>query len=260
MDLSMENLRTMVESMTQSQDSPPCPTVAEFSGCEQCDRGWIRHTEGDYSYAKKCDCLIAKETVHRFRRSGLGEALESCTFDSYKAEEPWQKAMKDTALRYTNHLKGKGEEWMFLGGTVGSGKSHLCTAVCGELMRSGRNVKYMQWVSESRRLKALVTDEEAFDDAIEKYRESDILYIDDLLKQQHQFGGIPKPTDADIRVVFEIINDRYNRRKPTIISSEWTLTKDLMDADPGAFSRIYERAKGFMCELTGADKNYRLKG
>ena len=259
MDLSMENMMKIMESMMNEQGLQPTPTELKFEFCDKCDNGWLRHTEENYSFVRKCQCRIAAETVLRFRRSGLGEALDSCTFDTYQVSEPWQKEMKDTALRYTEHLKQKGTEWLFLGGAVGSGKTHLCTAVCGEIMRTGRNVKYMQWVTESRRLKALVTDEEAFEEASVRYCEADILYIDDLLKQQHLPGASPKPTDADIRIVFEIINDRYIRHKPTIISSEWSLARDLIQADAGAFSRIYERAKNYSCEVQG-NKNYRLKG
>ena len=53
-------------------------------------------------------------------------------------------------------------------------------------------------------------------------------------------------TEADIKIAFTILNARYIRNKPTIISSEWDLVDQLLEADEGVFSRVYERCKNHM--------------
>ena len=146
--------------------------------------------------------------------------------------------------------------WLYIGGNPGSGKTHICTAVCGELMKHNIDVKYMQWVLDSRALK-FMDDPEEYELEIQKYVKPSVLYIDDFLKQKYVDN--PKFTDMDIKIAFSILNERYYKNKPTIISSEWDLTEQLMDADEAVFSRVYERSKGYMVMVDRKrSSNYRM--
>lgn len=240
---------------------------SRYSDCELCDGcGWIYHDtyneEGVriQSYSEKCICRKRKENIQRMKNSGLGHVIEELTLDTFVAQEPWQKEMKQTAQKYLTQLQYRDatKPWLYLGGAVGCGKTHIATAVCGELLNQGLSVRYMQWLPESRRIKSDI-NEASLDEALDKYYRADILYIDDLFKQQRSHGAKPQPTDADVKIAFMLINDRYNSRKPTIITSEWFLSDDLMEIDEGTFSRIYERTKGgFLLEINpGEGKNYR---
>lgn len=244
------------------------PAYDRYSECEICDgTGWIWHdTYNDagirtHSWSEKCVCRKHKENLRRMEISGLGHVIAELTFDTFIAQEEWQKTMKRTAEKYLVQLE-HGEEnrkpWFYLGGAVGCGKTHIATAVCGDLLKRGLTVKYMQWLPESRRIKSDI-NEASLDETLEKYYRADVLYIDDLFKQQRNRGTRPQPTDADVKIAFMIINNRYNSRKPTIITSEWFLSDDLMEIDEGTFSRIYERTKGgFLLEINpGEGKNYR---
>lgn len=185
--------------------------------------------------------------------------LDEWTFDAFRVTTPTQRAMKDIAQRYAEELLAGGKAWLYMGGQVGSGKSHLCTAVCGIALNNNRQVRYMQWVDDGRRLKALVNDP-AYEDVIEPWINADILYIDDLFKMQHREGDKARPTDADVRAAFSIINGRYVQDKPTIITSEWLLSSDLLAADGGTFSRVYQKCRDYLCEISpGGEKNYRLR-
>jgi DNA replication protein DnaC len=86
-----------------------------------------------------------------------------------------------------------------------------------------------------------------------------VLYIDDMLKQK--YTERPTFTEADIKVAFMILNGRYLMNKPTIISSEWDLIDQLMEADEGVFSRVYERCKKHIVSIDrNPENNYRLAG
>lgn len=62
-----------------------------------------------------------------------------------------------------------------------------------------------------------------------------------------------------IKIAFTIINARYLMNKPTIISSEWDLVNQLLPADEGVFSRVYERCKGNRLTIERKmENNYRL--
>ena len=43
---------------------------------------------------------------------------------------------------------------VFIGGQVGAGKTHLCTAMVGEFLKRGISAKYMLWRDDALKLKA----------------------------------------------------------------------------------------------------------
>jgi chromosomal replication initiation ATPase DnaA len=84
--------------------------------------------------------------------------MERYTFDSYSTPNPWQKYAKDKTRAY---LTGHTNNWFFAGGQVGAGKTHLCTAIVGAILNRGTPARYMVWDIESKKLKAVVNDDEA---------------------------------------------------------------------------------------------------
>ncbi len=211
-----------------------------------------------------CECQRVKEANWRIKRSGLEREIQSKTFKNFSAKSEWQERMKNTAIAYGKayfDAKAAGEKlpWFFIAGQPGSGKTHLCTALCGALLNRGVPVIYMQWVTESRKLRGYANDPETFDGLAEPFVDVDVLYIDDLFKQQgHREISV---SDAEAKVLFEILNQRYIQNKATIISTEWYLEDELMPVDDGTFSRVYERAKGFTISIErGTNMNYRITG
>lgn len=219
----------------------------------------ISWKEDGYSYSKVCECQKVKAAEEKIRRSGLARAMKTQTFETFTVETDLQKRMKDMAEAYLKELlEGEDRPWMYIGGNPGAGKTHICTAVCGELLRAGKAVKYMQWVDEARRLKRMVNDED-FDELLSEYLDAEILYIDDLCKGR---WGEFEPTDAEIRMAFSIFNGRYIRDLPTIVTSEWDLIEHLMGKETGTFSRVYEKTKkGEYVIYIGRNNanNYRLR-
>ena len=229
--------------------------------CKICkNKGYIAkvidYGNGRYSHCiGDCKCVEVRNSIMRMKRSGLKDIIKDYTFDKFEDTEDWQKAIKSAAVSYANDPQG----WFFLGGQSGAGKTHLCTAICRELLLAGRRVKYMLWRDDVVKIKGSVTDSEEYSRVISQYKTIDVLYIDDLFKTGKTAENQPqKPTAADINVAFEILNYRYNNPSLlTIISSE--LTEDeLIDIDEAIGGRIYERAKAFTIGKN-RDRNYRIK-
>lgn len=210
-------------------------------------------TKNDLQGQLECNCQKVREVLRRANKSGLGEVLSEKTFDKYEAAEEWQRNAKSRCIEFCNDDKAK---WFYFGGQVGSGKTHLCTAICGHYIKQGRNTLYMSWEDESKKLKALVTDYVAYQSLINEYKNVEVLYIDDLFKTQQGEA----PTKADINLAFEIINNRlFSPDKITIISSEKTLN-ELLEYDEATMSRICEKTGNYKINI-GKDikKNYRLR-
>jgi len=226
--------------------------LADFD-CPKCkNRGFIAEVRGPYVVTAECDCMVYRRNITRLKNSGLQDVVSRYTFENYKASDPWQKATKEIALRFVENAQG----WFYIGGQVGSGKTHICTAITGNLIRQSKDTIYMPWVEVVTKLKSIKTDEE-YSNVIERYKTVEVLYIDDFLKTRTG----EKPTTADLNISFELLNYRYNNPKLiTVISSERQIN-DVLDFDEATGSRIKERCGDYVVGFDrDINKNYRLRG
>lgn len=191
-----------------------------------------------------------RRSLDRIKRSGLSELLERYTFDTWEEKEAWQAVVKKAALAYVDDSS----RWFYIAGRPGTGKTHLCTAICGELIERGREVRYLLWRDFSARAKAVVNDDEVYQHLVAPMKQVPVLYIDDLFKT----GKGQAPTTGDVNLAFEILNARYNANLPTIISSELTV-KEMLAVDEAVGSRIFERSKESYADLSNKE-NWRMKG
>lgn len=204
---------------------------------------------------RECTCMDVRRSIQRMKKSGLKNIIKDYTFDKFEASEGWQKTIKDAALAYAANPSG----WFFIGGQSGSGKSHICTAICREFLLGGKTVRYMLWRDDIVKIKAVANDAEEYGRLIDPFKKTPVLYIDDLFKTGKGADGYKQqPTAADVNVAFEIINYRYNNPQLlTLISSECT-ADDLLQIDEATAGRILERAKVFSLN-PDMKRNYRLR-
>ncbi len=214
--------------------------------CELCDNKGFILTRGEHGelVSKECICMAKRRSMRRIRKSGISDMLIRYTFKNYDDSDNVRKNIKHTAISYANADSG----WFYIDGQPGSGKTHICTAICARLIDRGKDVYYMRWRDESRLLKSQINSE-ALEEPLEKLKTVYALYIDDFFK-----GG---SNEADVRLAFEIINARYNNSKlRTIISTEMPLN-EILKVDEALGSRIYERSRGFV--IAAPKENYRLR-
>ncbi|MDL2254424.1 ATP-binding protein [Ruminococcaceae bacterium OttesenSCG-928-I18] len=232
---------------------------AENPQCPECkDKGYIAITA---TMVRPCKCKAKRDAERAVKNSGLTDDLRLKTFKSFRTREEWQHALKRSAIAF---CEDEGH-WFYTGGQVGSGKTHICTAIINELMAQGRIARYMVWPDEVDAIKGNAED---FTTALQKLMEVPVLYIDDFLKtakerridRQGKITWDKKPpTTGELNAAFKLVNYRYNRpEKTTIFSSEFTI-EDIMDYDGGLGSRIYQRCKKYRINIGDDDaKNMRL--
>lgn len=233
------------------------PDFFDCYDCPQCRNKTMIYypLDGDVA-VKDCACVSIRGSLMRAKGSGLSDELGRCKFSTFEATESWQVDAKSQAAAYAKNPEG----WLYLCGQVGSGKTHLCTAVVGQLIHRGMRAKYMRWKDDSAELKAKVNDPE-YKPLISPLLNVELLYIDDFLKTERgENGKAAKPTTGDLNLAFQIINNRYCSKKITIISSEHTID-ELISYDEAVGSRIYEMSrKNCVVFPFGAGNNYRMKG
>lgn len=228
------------------------PGQLEGFDCPDClNRGFIHALDKTGHFVTRpCKCAVRRNNERRIRLSGLSELVGRYTFQNWKTPSIWQEKAKHLAENYARNPAG----WFVATGSVGTGKSHLCTAICVHLMECGQDVRYMLWRDVSVQAKAVVNDDEEYSRIVEPLKRTPVLYVDDLFKT----GKGQEPTVGDVNLAFEILNARYNdSKKLTIISTERSV-EELLNIDEAVGSRIYERSKGNYLDFRGRE-NWRLK-
>jgi len=220
--------------------------------CSECrNKGYIMKNKDGYKTLYPCKCMIGRRNKALINKSGLGKLLSLYRMDTFRCEATWQYNIKNSAIRYAD-LAHK-EKWFYIGGQVGSGKTHICTAMVSILIDKGIEVRYMIWRDDIAKLKAS-TFGDGTPDLIQKWKSVPVLYIDDFFKSD------TKPTVADINLAFEILNYRYNNGLSTIISSEYDIDI-ILSIDEAIGSRIIQMCGPDFClnVLKDLSKNIRLK-
>lgn len=188
--------------------------------------------------------------------SGISKGFKSKTFENfnYKANKEVATAFTTALSYYKNYdsIKENTRNSILFMGQPGSGKSHLSIAIANKLLDKHIGVIYMQYVDVMRVLKqTIANDPDEYQSKIEKYKNAEVLLIDDLFKKSK--------TTSDIKIMFEITNHRYLNKLPTIISTE-KLFEELLDIDEAVGSRIIEMSKDHLIQLVGKKLNYRIYG
>lgn len=221
--------------------------------CDKCkDSGLIETSPGKYRY---CECRELNKVNKSWRDGGFTlDMLQNKTFDNFKEVSHEVSKMKKLAANYTYKFQNICkilENSIYLAGVPGCGKTHIGCAICRNLMAKKYKPVYMPYVESFREIKQHANDE-MYDKLINKYKKAEVLYIDDLLKCSE--------TEADRKILYEIINYRYIKHLPLIISSEKGITY-LMNWDQAIGRRVYEMCgKGkYIKQINGAENNYSLR-
>ena len=228
--------------------------------CAKCkNKGYIYKVEeredvyGKSFYTEvacRCECMRIREELRRIHNSGLSKLLKRYTFKEYEATEDWQHYALKEACAFAKDPEG----WFYYGGQPGCGKTHICTAIVGYLLKQGRAAKYMLWQDDITKIKQAVNDGEVYEALINSYKTAEILYIDDFFKTRR--GDFV--STADVNATFKIINYRYNEELPTIISSELSI-QQIVEIDEALGSRIAEMADHKIFIERDPRKNYRFR-
>ena len=237
-------------------------SVGDLTGydCPKCkNRGnFLVINEQGFEAMRQCECMQIRKMQWLAARSGLGDVLNEYTFEKYTHNEDWQEHIYQTAKAF---IDDQSAHCFYIGGQIGSGKSHICTAIVREFINKGVDVHFCVWNDVVTSLKQnIMEDRQQYAAELEKLQTATVLYIDDFFKTN--------PSVADIDKAFQIINFRYNlakanrnKRFVTIISSEKTLGQQI-DIDEAIASRIAEmcQRKYYLTIERDKRKNMRFKG
>ena len=245
LEVSMKSIQELCQKRSLQKN-----TNGQEWSCNKCkDSGYMFL---DNRTVRECECQIEVKNKLRLKNSGLQEVINKYTFGNYETKEKYQNGIKLKAQEYVKEIETGEKTWFFIGGQSGVGKTHLCTAICSELMKMKKSLKYVIANKIIMELKSAVMNQVDYFRIMGQLISVDVLYVDDLFKSK-------SVTDADVKVLFEIINDRYTQNKITIVSSEKTIFDlEKIDELEAITGRIIEKAKSYVINITkDTSKNYR---
>ncbi len=145
---------------------------------------------------------------------------------------------------------------MYIYGDSGTGKTHLTACMCNELMSQMRQCLFTNFFEISKLIKSTWNGNADSEVVIKRICEVDFLFLDDLGTEKVTSNGEDNWLQGQ---VFDIVNKRYNNKKPTIFSSNYSMNE--LIADRGLMKKTVDRIGEMstaMIKLTG--ESYRRKG
>lgn len=156
------------------------------------------------------------------------------TLDSYIADSDGKRKARDFAKRYAEEFDGiSGKCAVFLG-KPGTGKTHLSIGIALSVMRQGYTAMFMTVMRVIRRIKDTWGrgSEMSETEAIQSLVFPDLLILDEI--------GVQFGSDTEKMLLFEVINERYELRKPTLLLSNLSLDEVKAYLGERVFDRLRE--------------------
>lgn len=209
--------------------------------CSKCnDTGIIN---GQY-----CDCFKKELNKILLKESGFNklEDFNNVSFNIFGEQKEQMKKLYSKMKDWCNSNFNK--ILIMLGGETGVGKTFLMKCMANELIKRNKVVTLTtSFAMNQDFLKSYATrDIEEKDTLLDKYLDSEILFIDDLGTELRKPG-------ITVKYLYLILNERMINNRPTVITTNLRL-EDINDYyDERVSSRIIDRQLSICVYLTGED-------
>ncbi len=240
-----------------------CPDC--HTSCRLCDgTGYIfDNDEQGREHAQRCECQGLEYKIQLYNNAQIPSQFYDATFDNFDITgSPSLKAALETVrFSFKNYQNGKWQGLLFMGG-VGVGKTRLVSTILRDYtLKYGIPCLFREFSSLLSEIKSGYDQGLSEMSVLEAISNIEILVIDEL--------GKGRKSDWEINILDTIISNRYNMRKTTIFTTNYTDTKatSLSETvvqkngkggvsesekretlEQRVYSRIYSRLKG-MCDF-----------
>lgn len=234
--------------------APPTPNepdvIPQRRECPYCGGGGyykeaVPYTHPHFGKLFPCACKLAERESHLKQsrieilsklQSDLGGELSMCrieTFDPAWGCDAASVASLTYARNAARDFLRDPRRWLYFYGPTGVGKSHLSAGIALAYADSGLGrVAYASVPALLRYIRSGYSDGSG-DERLSALQLIELLVLDDLGTEYHKTNAADDHTDS---LLFELINERYNYARATVISSNLEL--DAIE------SRIQSRIRG----------------
>ncbi len=206
------------------ENVPGCDTRVMVEVCKICEGAGMRVVEraDGARVAQRCICQEARRSERMIAAARIPQRYIDCTLESYDTRFPSaDRSLGSALLQAKNFVKaypmetdGKG---LLITGSIGVGKTHLAVGILQALIaeRGANGLFYdyrdlLKHVQNSYDRKVDQSEREVLAPVFE----AEVLVLDEL--------GAAKPTDWVWDTIAHILNTRYNDRRTTILTTNYT--------------------------------------
>lgn len=169
----------------------------------------------------------------------LTERLKTMDFNNYIPPTEKGQAIKNACEQYAEAVIAGDAGGLILLGGVGTGKTHMAVAICKSVCDAGKPAILSSVPKIIRRIRSSwadgATDEWGKklteDEVIKSFADYALLVVDEV--------GVQYGTPAEKLTISEVINERYNRMKPTVLIGNVKLS----EVEDFLGSRVVDRVK-----------------
>ena len=271
----LENVVTMMEANMPSSSNDtyikdgllyckncdtPLETILNFGGAERkvrcickCEAERIKEEERQAKNREK-----QREIENLQKQSLLGERYKNANFKNTKTgindkfDEAFRRCKNYCEVSSKVLENGYG---LYIYGDKGTGKTHLTACMINELINQYRTVLFTNFFEISKIIREAYNKRNSEEELINKITSVDFLFIDDIGTE------VLKKNDEDTwlqGVVFDVINKRYNNKKPTIFTSNHSIQELISQRGfmPKTVDRIIEMSS-LILKIEG--KSFRIE-
>ncbi|MGH2447809.1 MAG: ATP-binding protein [Chloroflexota bacterium] len=224
---------------------PACP-ICEGAGYLRYD---VPADDPRFGEPIVCECtrpLLEQQQLARLiERSNLAD-LQHLSFETfilkYRDGAPPARS-PDAAFQLAMNFAREPSGWLVVYGAFGTGKTHLAAAIANYRVARGKSAVFVVVPDLLDHLRSTFSpnSEVSYDDQFETVRNTPLLILDDLGTQSSSPWAQEK--------LYQIINHRYNRGLPTVITTN--LAPD--DIEPRLRSRLADNQLSKLCEIRNRD-------
>ncbi|MBP3375708.1 MAG: ATP-binding protein [Clostridia bacterium] len=217
--INQENSSLMAKRAEIMTEAGFAPDYTEIKyECEECgDTGTVDN--------RMCKCMRKKLIEAGIKSSGMSELIKKQSFENFSLDyykqnpENYRRmsAILDVMKKYAESFSPETSGNIAMFGGTGLGKTHLSSAVAAVLIENGNDVYYTSATNmfadfEEKRFGSSASYDVTGD--VSQYFSCDLLIIDDL--------GAEMINQFTVSCLYNVINTRINRKKPTMLSTNLT--------------------------------------
>lgn len=199
---------------------------------------------------QRAEKFAKEQWESKLKRFGIPERFKDRSIVSFVADDQKKKDALEFATDYAINFDNKPGRCAIFVGTPGTGKTHLSVGIGLELMAQGKSVLFCTAIRALRRIKASWAKgaEETESEAVASLVYPHLLILDEV--------GVQFGSEVEKILLFDVLNERYENRKSTILISNLTVPEVKEYLGERIFDRMREDGGRF---ITFGWESYRGK-
>ncbi len=230
--------------------------------CPICEgSGWVLAGSGGEQVARRCNCWHEQQARTLVGQARIPKRYQNCNLANFEVHNDSHRDALKISRQFVKNFPAQEVGLMFIG-SCGVGKTHLSVAIIREIIdKKKATCVFYDFRELIRDIQGTYTPESNVSESevLTPVFEAAVLVLDEL--------GAKRTTAWVEEMVFYIINQRYNQKKLTILTSNYLDTEEEADGRDALYkkggdtlvdrigvrlrSRLYEMCK--VVELWGDD-------